>query len=64
MIQENGIIHIQNFLLDDQRQKLNTEIDKISKQFLINGNSRASVWLNHNQFDILNPIVNIQSINK
>ena len=63
MIQENGIIHIQNFLSDDQIQKLNIEIDKISEQFLINGNSRASVWLNHNQFDILNPIVNIQSIN-
>ena len=63
MIQENGIIYIQNFLPDDQKQKLNIEIDKISEQFLVNGNSKASVWLNHNQFEILNPIVNIQSIN-
>jgi hypothetical protein len=63
MIHNNGIAHFENFLPDSQREKLNIEIDKISKEILINGNSKASVWINHNQFEVINPIVNIDSIN-
>jgi hypothetical protein len=63
MINENGVINIDNFLSANQIDILNTEINEISYNYLINGNSKASVWINHNQFEILNPIVNIESIN-
>ena len=63
MINETGVIHLDNFLSTDQINSLNNEINEISNSYLINGNTKASIWINHNQFEILNPIVNIEKIN-
>ena len=60
---KEGIIHFKNFLNETLLNKINSEIDEISNQYLINGNNRASIWINKNEFEIVNPIINIGSIN-
>jgi len=63
MITKNGIEHIKNFLNNEQIEKLNSEIDEISKSYLINGVTRASTWVNKNLCEINSPVINIKNIN-
>lgn len=63
MLQEKGIVHLNKFLSDEKLVRLKDEINRISKEFIINGNSKGSIWINNNQFEVSNPIVNIESVN-
>ena len=63
MIEKNGIEHVKNFLNINQIEKLNSEIDEISKSYLINGVTRASTWVNKNLCEVNTPIINIKNIN-
>jgi len=63
MFQKNGIEHINNFLDIKQIDQLNNEIDEISKSYLINGVTRASIWINKNLCEINSPIINIKNTN-
>lgn len=63
MFQQHGIKKIKNFLSEEVKNNINTEIDDISKKYLINGVTRASTWHNKNLYEISNPIVNINNIN-
>ena len=47
-VSKNGIEHINNSLDIKQIDQLNNEIDEISKSYLINGVTRASIWINKN----------------
>ena len=44
-------------------QSLEKEIDEISKSYLINGVTRASIWINKNLCEINSPIINIKNTN-
>ena len=63
MIEKNWIEHFKNFLNINKIEKLNSEIDEISKSYLINGVTRASTWVNKNLCEVNTPIINIKKIN-
>jgi len=63
MFKDTGISHTKNFISDDIKDSLNEEIDELSKNYLINGLTRASTWINHNLCYINDPIVNFNSVN-
>ena len=59
MFKDVGINHIKNFINNKTKDILNEEIDEISNNYLINGVTRASTWINNNLCEINYPIVNI-----
>ena len=63
MFKDIGINHVKKFLSHETKKILNDEIDEISKNYLINGVTRASTWINNNLCEISNPIVNIHGVN-
>ena len=63
MFKELGINHIKNFINNETKDILNEEIDEISNNYLINGVTRASTWVNNNLCEINYPIVNINKVN-
>ena len=63
MFKDIGINRVKKFLSHETKKILNDEIDEISKNYLINGVTRASTWINNNLCEISNPIVNIHGVN-
>ena len=63
MFKDVGIDHIKSFINSKTKDILNEEIDEISNNYLINGVTRASTWINNNLCEINYPIVNINKVN-